>query len=133
MQDVNTLNRVNIISLANNGQMYNGYIGTRFTDDNKHQLVIGTSNRNINLNNTYLVSVENSDKFNEYTELHLEFDTIKLGNDNIDLLAKIKELEEKIRALELHTGVSTPYPTQTSSPAQTPSTTKTASPTQTFS
>ena len=131
MQDVNTLNRVNIISLANNGQMYNGYIGTRFTDDNKHQLVIGTSSRNINLNNTYLVSVDNSGKFNEYTELHLEFDRIKVGNDKVDLLAKIKELEEKIHVLESHTGVSTIYPTQTTAPAQTTSTTKTPSTTQT--
>ena len=44
---------------------------------------------------------------------------------------QIKELEEKIRALELHTGVSTPYPTQTTAPTQT--VTQTGSPTQTFS
>ena len=45
----NILNRSNILSLDNNGQLYYAYIGTSIEEQNKSTLHIGTSNINVDL------------------------------------------------------------------------------------
>lgn len=129
VQDINVINRLNILSVKNNSDnctIYNGYIGTRFTDNNKEHLVIGTSKKNININNTYLATLENIEKFNEYSYLDLEFDNINVGVKNkinlIDALNIIQNLKYRIEYLESFlnitpttTTIDLPFSTTTSS------------------
>lgn len=109
VQDINAINRLNIVSVDKEGYTYNGYIGTRFDNDDKTHLVIGSSSTNINLNNTYLISLENINKFNKHAYLDLDFDNILIGSDKMDLIETINQLKEEIAELKRYHS-STPIP-----------------------
>ena len=94
LRNVNTLNRVNILGLSYNDNIdnkdisiYNGFIGTKFTDIDKNTLYISTSNKNINIGNDTLLNNTESEKFNKYDTFQIdEFENINLNsNDNLNL------------------------------------------------
>lgn len=79
----NILNRSNILSLDNNGQLYYAYIGTSIEEQNKSTLHIGTSNINVDLGIDSLFDVNLIDQFKTHDNLSLDFDTITLNSKNI--------------------------------------------------
>ena len=79
----NILNRSNILSLDNNGQLYYAYIGTSIEEQNKSTLHIGTSNINVDLGIDSLFDVNLIDKFKTHDNLSLDFNTITLNSKNI--------------------------------------------------
>ena len=86
-RNVNVLNRVNIISLDNNGKIYNAYIGTSYDEASKNTLHIGTSPVNINLGTDTLINEIDKSKFSEHSTVSLDFDNIILNSKN-KLIAK---------------------------------------------
>ena len=78
-RNVNLLNRLNLISIDNNGNLYNGYIGTSYNESDKSTLHIGTSNLNINVGSDTLIKEEDRNKFNKHNTLSIDFDNIKLN------------------------------------------------------
>lgn len=85
IKDSNVLNRQNILSFNNNGDIYYSYIGTSFDSNmDKSILHIGSSNTNINLGNKTMLSTADMDKFEKQNEIDIDFDRIDLnGNVNI--------------------------------------------------
>ena len=79
----NILNRSNILSLDNNGQLYYAYIGTSIEEQNKSTLHIGTSDINVDLGIDSLFDVNLINKFKTHDKLSLDFDTITLNSKNI--------------------------------------------------
>lgn len=89
VRNVNVLNRTNIISLSPDNKVYNGYIGTSFTSNDKSILHISGSNTNINLGTDTLLNPNQYNKFNAYNTLSLDsFDTININPTNALLLSK---------------------------------------------
>lgn len=78
LQDINILNRVNILSPDNSGHLFNAYFGTSFINENKNRLYLTTDTKNVNIGiNTLSLSKKNKlDKFNEFEIL---FDNIYLS------------------------------------------------------
>lgn len=74
LQDVNVVNRTNILAWGKNGKIYNAYIGSSFNDNNKNVLHIGTSNTNINVGNDTLMSYSYIGKFSRFTDLAIDVD-----------------------------------------------------------
>lgn len=85
-RNFNLLNRLNIVSLDNNGKLYNAYIGTSYDEIDKSTLHIGTSSLNINLGSDTLMNEKDKDQFNKHNALSIDFDSIKLNaGKNISL------------------------------------------------
>ena len=85
-RNFNLLNRLNIVSLDNNGKLYNAYIGTSYDEIDKSTLHIGTSSLNINLGSDTLMNEKDKDQFNTHNALSIDFDSIKLNaGKNISL------------------------------------------------
>ena len=92
VKDNNVLNRVNIMTLEN-GTAYYSYIGSLYYDEtdivDKSVLVIGTSERNINLGTKTLVSSIDGNDFTPQREIDINFDNTRIssyayvGNDAI--------------------------------------------------
>ena len=78
-RNFNLLNRLNIVSIDNNGTLYNGYIGTSYNESDKSTLHIGSTNTNINIGSNTLINELDRDKFNIHDTLSLDFDNIKLN------------------------------------------------------
>ena len=78
-RNFNLLNRLNIVSIDNNGTLYNGYIGTSYNESDKSTLHIGSTNTNINVGSNTLINELDRDKFNIHDTLSLDFDNIKLN------------------------------------------------------
>ena len=81
----NTLNRINILGVPNNDDInnpiatYNGFIGTKYNDEDKSTLYISTDNKNINIGNDTLLDISQSKNFNKYNTLQIdEFNDINL-------------------------------------------------------
>lgn len=72
-QNVNTINRTNILSFDKNGASYYSYIGTLRNTDRKNELHIGSDNLNINLGTDTLISASDLGKFVKQDELHFDF------------------------------------------------------------
>ena len=90
IRNFNLLNRLNIISLDNNGGLYNAYIGTSYDEINKSTLHIGTSNLNINLGSDTLINEIDKDKFKTHQTLAFDFENINLNaSKNINLSKEI--------------------------------------------
>ena len=85
-RNFNLINRLNIISIDNNGKLYNGYIGSSYNESDKSVLHIGTSNLNINIGSDTLINESDRNSFNTYSTLSLDFDKIKINSNNIHLL-----------------------------------------------
>ena len=78
-RNFNLLNRLNIVSLDNNGKLYNAYIGTSYDEIDKSTLHIGTSNLNINLGSDTLMNEKDKDQFNTHNAISIDFENIKLN------------------------------------------------------
>ena len=85
VRNFDVLNRVNIISIDNNGNAYNGYIGSSFNEQSKSTLHIGTSKTNINIGSDSLMSESNKMKFNTHDKISIDFDNIELNSKNSTL------------------------------------------------
>lgn len=72
--NVNALNRVNILSLSESGEIYNGYIGSDFTSGTKTEMLITSTDTNINVGNNTLISCKDAQNFKKYKSLKLKFD-----------------------------------------------------------
>ena len=86
VRNVNVLNRTNIISISPDAKVYNGYIGSSFTNNDKSVMHISGSASNINLGTDTLINVNQLNKFNPYTELSLD----NFNNIQINPLSQIK-------------------------------------------
>lgn len=74
VKDINTLNRVNILSMNNVGTTYYSYIGSRYNDDNKERLVIGTAHTDINIGTDTLVTSIDENQLETQNELDIDFE-----------------------------------------------------------
>ena len=72
-QNVNTINRTNILSFDKNGASYYSYIGTLRNNNRKNELHIGSDNLNINLGTDTLISASDLGNFVKQDELHFDF------------------------------------------------------------
>lgn len=81
--NANTLNRVNILSLDADGNIFNGFIGSDYTSNKKNQLLISTSNRNINVGTDTLIKPEEMDLFKKYKSVKIQFDEIVLSSKSV--------------------------------------------------
>jgi hypothetical protein len=72
-QNVNTINRTNILSFDKNGASYYSYIGTLRNTNRKNELHIGSDNLNINLGTDTLISASDLGNFVKQDELHFDF------------------------------------------------------------
>lgn len=81
-RNFNLLNRLNIISLDNNGHAYNAYIGTSYDESDKSTLHIGTSTLNINVGSDTLINEIDKNKFNTHDTLSIDFNNIVLNAKN---------------------------------------------------
>lgn len=77
------LNKVNILSINENGELYNSYIGTRYDNQDKSILTIGSSNTNINLGSNSLISAKEKTKLNIQDTIDINFKNINLNGDII--------------------------------------------------
>lgn len=88
VKDLNTANRVNVISFGAE-QAYYGYIGSRPDEEDKSIIVIGTSTVDLNLGNETLVYDISYERFAKHQQLNVEFDNTRItaytyvGNDLI--------------------------------------------------
>lgn len=83
LRNINVMNRVNIMSLDDNGHIYNAYFGTSFDENDKSTLHIGTSSSNINIGTSTLIS--NDDKYTKF-DVH---DKLSVDFNNIDINSKM--------------------------------------------
>lgn len=72
-QNVNTINRTNILSFDKNGASYYSYIGTLRNTNRKNELHIGSDNLDINLGTDTLISASDLGNFVKQDELHFDF------------------------------------------------------------
>ena len=79
LSNVNVLNRTNILSIAENGYVYNAYIGCNWTDKDKSMLHFGTYNTNINIGGNTLISPAYRTTFEEHLGLDIDFNKINLN------------------------------------------------------
>ena len=117
VKDSNVLNKYNIITVANNGQMYYSYIGTSHNTE-KNVLTIGTSNLDINLGENTLTDYNTKKSFSKQNTLNIDFNKIYANGKVIvknDLEVggsiKIKNFEwtiNKINGVELQSTTLVP-------------------------
>lgn len=74
-RNVDVLNRVNLLSINSDGNIYNSYFGTSINDTDKSHLHIGTTSLNINIGKDTLLSYNNTSYFNMATELYDDIPT----------------------------------------------------------
>ena len=79
IRNTNILNRLNLISLDQLGNIYNAYIGTSFNETNKSTLHIGSTNTNINIGSTTLINESDRSKFNTHDTISIDFNNIVLN------------------------------------------------------
>ena len=79
IRNANILNRLNLISLDQIGNIYNAYIGTSFNESNKSTLHIGSTNTNINIGSTTLINESDRSKFNTHETVSIDFNNIVLN------------------------------------------------------
>lgn len=89
VRDLNSINRMNVVSFDSNSSAYYSYIGTDYTIDDKSILKIGTGTQNINIGDKTLVSSKSEELFNKQRQVNIEFDNTRItayayvGNDLI--------------------------------------------------
>ena len=104
-RNFNLLNRLNIVSIDNNGSLYNAYVGTSYNESDKSTLHIGTSNLNINVGTDTLIKEVDKNKFKTHNTLSLDFENIKLNADKSISLSK--EVNYKYNLNNIDFAVST--------------------------
>ena len=123
LRNINTLNRVNILGVSyedsdqsdTETKIYNGYIGTKYTDKTKDTLYISTDNQNINVGTDTLLNSNQIKKFNKYQNLQIDGfnninlvvdneNNIKISKDNVEINSKSVLLQSK-NPLELDTKI----------------------------
>lgn len=72
--DQNNLNRLNIISLDDTGNMYYTYVGTSFDEQDKYAVHIGSSETNINLGSETLVGNDNRQLFKKQNKFNIDYE-----------------------------------------------------------
>lgn len=82
IRNFDVLNRINIISIDNNGNAYNGYIGSSFNDQSKSTMHIGTSKNNINIGSDTLMKESDKMQFKTHDRLSIDFDNIEFNSIN---------------------------------------------------
>jgi hypothetical protein len=80
VQNMNVINRTNILSFDKFGTTYYSYIGATRNTDNKNELHIGTDNLNINIGTDSLIQSDSIGKFTKQNELHIDFPTTYISN-----------------------------------------------------
>lgn len=78
-RNFNVLNRLNVVSLDQNGKIYNAYLGTSYDEQNKGTLHIGSTNTNINVGTETLVDELEKTKFSTHDTVSIDFNNIILN------------------------------------------------------
>ena len=78
-RNFNVLNRLNVVSLDQNGKIYNAYLGTSYDEQNKGTLHIGSINTNINVGTETLVDELEKTKFSTHDTVSIDFNNIILN------------------------------------------------------
>jgi len=82
IRNFDVLNRVNILSIDNNGNIYNGYIGSSFNEQSKSTMHIGTSKNNINIGSDTLMKESDKMQFKTHDKLSIDFNNIEFNSVN---------------------------------------------------
>ena len=80
VRDLNSLNRVNVISFNKEAMAYYSYIGTDYTSNDKSVLKIGTSNVDINIGTSTMINAKNEELFKRQNEIDIEFDKTRIAS-----------------------------------------------------
>ena len=78
-RNFNVLNRLNVVSLDQNGKIYNAYLGTSYDEQNKGTLHIGSTNTNINVGTETLLDELEKTKFSTHDTVSIDFNNIVLN------------------------------------------------------
>lgn len=99
-RNINALNRTNIISVDELGDLYYSYIGNSINENNKSTLHIGTSNLNINVGTDSLFEASKINTFKKHDKISIDFDSIILNSKKTQLPNKnIKKISSNLREL----------------------------------
>ena len=82
IRNVNLINRLNILSFDNVGNIYNSYIGTSYEESDKSTLYFGTTNNNINVGSETLMEDLDRRKFATHDKLNISFNNIDINTVN---------------------------------------------------
>lgn len=86
LKNINTLNRVNILSLDDKGNIYNSYIGCNFDKNNdtldKNVLHIASNMTNVNIGSETLINEEDRYNFKTQDTLSIDFQNIIFNTKN---------------------------------------------------
>ena len=84
-KDLNIINRHNILSFDNTGNVYYAYLGTSFNEINKSTLHLSTYNTNINLGHDTLINEGDQNSFLKHSKLSVDFENIDLNGNTIEI------------------------------------------------
>lgn len=96
-KDLNIINRHNILSFDNTGNVYYAYLGTSFNEINKSVLHLSTINTNINLGHDTLMNEGDQNSFLKHTKLAVDFENIDLNGNNIEIGNQYPNSTDKVR------------------------------------
>lgn len=82
VRNMNVLNRMNILSLDEAGNIYYAYFGTSYDEYNKSTLHIGSLNKNINIGSDTLIDEVNRESLNVHNQLSVDFANIYLNPEH---------------------------------------------------
>jgi len=88
-KDFNVINRTNVLSFSNTGQIYYAYMGTVFDKYDKTSFHIGTYTTNINLGETTLASPQNKSKFLEHDSMSIDFKTTYINSETTSIIGDL--------------------------------------------
>lgn len=104
----NNLNRVNILGIntsENGTNIYNGFIGTKYSDISKDTLYISTSNTNINIGTDTLLNINQYNKFKQYNKLQIDnFNDVGIDANNDIILESTNEISTNSALTNIKSG-----------------------------
>ena len=84
LKNINVLNRLNILSLNSEGNLYNAWLGTNYNDTDKDELILTSTYLNINIGKNTLISPENAAHFYKHDIFRIIFNKIKFDAQEIE-------------------------------------------------
>ncbi len=79
VRNMNTLNRLNVISLNKEGKSYYAYLGTSYDEYNKSVFHISSISKNINIGSDTLIDEINRENFSTHDKVSVDFDNIYMN------------------------------------------------------
>lgn len=92
-KNINILNRMNIVSLDKDGNLYNAFLGTDFNNENKNELILTSNKTNINMGQNTLINKNASNSFFTHDAFRMIFDKIIFDSKHIQFETNVQLFE----------------------------------------